>query len=90
MTVDLANQIVAKRTLDPTVAGPAHRYETWILTEGIVPLATMKTMMPFVNAGGSVYRVQSIGHFEEGGATPTWKSCSTLANGPPTYYCGEM
>ncbi len=67
MTVDLANQIIAKRTLDPTVAGPAHRYETWILTEGIVPLATMKTMMPFVNAGGSVYRVQSIGHFEEGG-----------------------
>jgi len=69
MTIDLANEIIAKRTLDPTVAGAAHRYETWILTEGIVPLATMKTMLPFVNAGGSVYRVQSIGHFEEGGSS---------------------
>ena len=31
-----------------------------------MPLATMKTMLPYITAGGSVYRAQIIGHFEKG------------------------
>ena len=69
MTPDLLDQIISKRTPDPVMAGQARRYETWLLTEGLVPLETMKTLLPLVNAGGDVYRVQAVGFFDEGGPT---------------------
>ena len=31
-----------------------------------MPLATMKAMLPYITAGGSVYRAQIIGHFDKG------------------------
>jgi hypothetical protein len=31
-----------------------------------VPLDTMKAMIPYITAGGSVYRAQIIGHFDKG------------------------
>ena len=69
MTPDLLDQIIAKRVPDRVAANPNHRYETWILTEGIVPLAAMKTLMPYINAGGSVYRAEAVGFFDGGGPT---------------------
>jgi hypothetical protein len=69
MTPDVVDQIIAKRIADPVAAGREHRYETWILTEGLVPLATMKAIMPYVNAGGSVFRTRVVGFFDEGGPT---------------------
>ena len=69
MTPDLIDQIISKRSPDPVAANPGRRYETWLLTEGLVPLATMKTLLPFVTAGGSVYRVQAVGFFDGGGPT---------------------
>ena len=45
------------------------RYETWMLTEGIVPLATMKAIWPYVNGGGSIYRAHVVGFFDGGGPT---------------------
>ena len=67
MTPDVLDQIIAKRIPDPATAGRDRRYETWILIEGLVPLATMKTLLPYVNAGGSVYRANVVGFFDEGG-----------------------
>ena len=58
--------------------------------EGIVPLITMKSMLPFITAGGSVFRAQVLGRFEWGGPPPGWKSCSMLANPPPRYYPGKI
>jgi hypothetical protein len=46
---------------------PARRHPTWLLTEGLVELAQMKALLPYVNCGGQVYRAQVIGYFEEGG-----------------------
>ena len=43
------------------------RHATWILVEGIVDLETMKKMMPYVTAGGNVYRTQIVGFFDESG-----------------------
>ncbi len=31
-----------------------------------MPLATMKLILPYITAGGSVYRAQIIGHFDKG------------------------
>ena len=42
MTSDIADQIIAKRIEDPKDDSQDHHYETWPLTEGIVPLKTMK------------------------------------------------
>ena len=69
MTPDLVDQIISQRTPDPVVAEQTRRHETWLLAEGLVPLATMKTLLPFVNAGGSVYRVNVVGFFDERGPT---------------------
>ncbi len=64
-----------------------------------MPLKTMKSLLPFITAGGSVYRAQILGTFEGGGPTarlevildagksPTkllfWKDMSRLPNGFP-------
>jgi hypothetical protein len=68
MTSDIANQIIANRTPDPASASakPDQTCPAWPLIEGIVPLATMKTLMPYITAGGSVYRAEIVGHFDKG------------------------
>src|SRR5204862_71574 len=43
------------------------KYETWLYTEGLVTLDQMKQLMPFFTTGGSVYRAQIVGYFDEGG-----------------------
>jgi type II secretory pathway component PulK len=69
MDYDTVNRIITERVPDPmqAVGMPGRRYETWILTEGLVTLDQMKTMMPFVCASGSVYRAQVVGYFDLGG-----------------------
>lgn len=83
MTPDLVDQIISKRTPDPVMASDGRRHETWILTEGLVPLATMKTLLPFVNAGGDAYRVNVVGFFDERGPT-THLDVVLLAGQRPT------
>ena len=99
MTTDIVDQIISKRVMDPASDDESHHYETWLLGEGIVPLKTMKTLMPFITAGGSVYRAQVIGTLEGGGpserlevildagkrptAVLSWKDVSGLPGGFP-------
>lgn len=99
MTADIADQIIAKRISDPTLDTSDRKYETWLLCEGVVPLKTMKKILPFVTTGGCVYRAQILGTFDEGGPAarleivldagkkPTkllsWKDMSRLPHGFP-------
>ena len=69
MTSDIVSKITAQRTVDMTSADPARRYETWLLTEGVVTLPQMKVLMPFITGGGSVYRCQVVGYFQGGQAS---------------------
>jgi hypothetical protein len=64
---DQVEQIIATRDLEVIPERPERAYETWILTEGIVTLEEMKRLMPFVTGGGSVYRAQIVGFFDESG-----------------------
>ncbi len=68
MTSDMADQIISARSPDPDApSGQADcTCPAWPLIEGIMPLATMKSMLPYITAGGSVYRAQIIGHFDKG------------------------
>lgn len=64
---NVVDQIIATRDVQLTPNRPDQAYETWLLTMGIVKLEEMKKLMPFVTAGGNVYRTQVVGYFDEGG-----------------------
>jgi DNA uptake protein ComE-like DNA-binding protein len=63
------DQIIASRMPAQNGERPDQAYETWPLTDGIVDLEAMKQLMPMVTAGGSVYRAQVVGYFDEEGPT---------------------
>ncbi len=72
MTEDIASAIVASPMIgtDGSVAPDAltSRSTTgWLVTQGIVDLATMAKLDKYLTARGFVYRVQSVGYFEQGG-----------------------
>ena len=70
MTEELVEAIIEQRPLelDPQNEDPNLKFESWLLTTGIVDLEQMKTLMPFVTAGGDVFQAQVVGYFEDGGA----------------------
>jgi len=59
----LAGRIVAARDGQNPQNGPARRFPTWLLSEGLVDVAQMKTLLPNVCADGDVVRAEVIGHF---------------------------
>jgi len=67
MTSEILDQIITQRQPDPATAESYCRNETWILCDGIVTLDQMKALMPFVTAGGNVFRAQVVGYFDQQG-----------------------
>lgn len=59
--------IIAARFPEPTEQMPGSEYPTWMLSQGIVTLDQMKTLLPYVTSAGHVYRAQIVGHYDEGG-----------------------
>lgn len=60
-------QIIANRDVTMGQQRPEQQYETWLLQDGIVELAEMKKLMSMVTSGGSVYRAQIVGFYDENG-----------------------
>ena len=58
---------------DPTGADLNRNFETWLMVEGILDgvltFEEMKFLMPFVCAGGDVYRAEIAGYFADGAGT---------------------
>ena len=108
MTSDMVDQIISNRQPDPasTSAKPDQACPAWPIIEGIMPLATMKSILPYITSGGGVYRAQIIGHFDKGNPVarlevildatkhPTrvlfWKDMSHLAGGFPGEVSGAL
>lgn len=104
MTEDILAQILNTRTPEPTDSDAGRRSETWLLSEDICTLDEMKAMMPYVNAGGSVFRAQVIGYFDRDGPAARletvidattdvprivfWRDISHLGPGYPTELLG--
>jgi hypothetical protein len=66
ITEEIVQQIVDQREiLADVLATRAH--ETWLLAEGLVTLEEMKNLLPFVCAGGDVFRTQIVGYYQGGG-----------------------
>ncbi|WP_425616409.1 general secretion pathway protein GspK [Anatilimnocola sp. NA78] len=69
MTDDIITEILSRRSYEAAADDANKRHETWIMAEGIVTLAEMRTLMPFVCAGGDVYRAQVVGYYQSGEAS---------------------
>lgn len=68
MPDEVVDAIVNIRPGDPAAISDENFYhETWLLSEGLVSLEEMKQLMPFVTCGGSVFKAQAVGYFEERG-----------------------
>lgn len=63
LTPEMVDQIISHRDLTMGTQKPEQKYETWLLTDDVVDLKTMKQLMPLVTGGGSVYRAQVVGGF---------------------------
>src|SRR3954469_17422266 len=70
-TSDMVDQIISNRDVTMGQQHPEQKYETWLLSDGVVELAMMKKLMPLVTGGGSVYRAQVVGGFFSDGNGPT-------------------
>jgi hypothetical protein len=74
LDADQVDNLIYKRGDDfeldqPDGADLNRKYETWLLVEGVVDLATMKQLMPYICTGGSVYRAEIVGYFADGAGT---------------------
>lgn len=67
MQETFVEQILSERELEPADEGSEYRHETWLLTQGIVSLDEMKSLLPYVTAKGSVYRAQVVGYYDDMG-----------------------
>jgi type II secretory pathway component PulK len=68
MSDAIVEKILSKRDLEGG-DDPNRRHEVWLLSEGIVTLQEMKTLLPFMTGGGHVFRTQSVGYFTTGDAS---------------------
>lgn len=59
--------IIANRISEAGAELPERQHPTWLLTEGLVDLETMKQLMPFVTTQGGVYRTTVVGYTDAPG-----------------------
>lgn len=69
MNEDIITEILTRRAYEAGADDANKRHETWIMAEGIVTAQEMKSLMPFVCAGGDVYRAQVVGYYQSGEAS---------------------
>ena len=67
MTEEIATEIISRRSPEPSSDNPGRRHETWLMQEAIATLEEMKALMPYVTSGGSVFRGQIVGYFDQQG-----------------------
>jgi len=71
MTEQLATQIVAAQAAGSSSQSSSSQNPrastAWLVAEGLLSASTMASLDPYLTARGDVYRVQSVGFFDEGG-----------------------
>jgi DNA uptake protein ComE-like DNA-binding protein len=67
ITEEMVSAIIQKRQGSSDGSNSGRISETWLAAEGVVTLDEMRTLLPFVNAGGDVFRAQIVGYFQGGG-----------------------
>ena len=59
-----ANMIMSAQQSGSTQVGSNRNYPTWLFTEGLTTLDTVKKLMPFITCTGRVYRAQVVGFYD--------------------------
>ncbi|MFO0903637.1 MAG: type II secretion system protein GspK [Pirellulales bacterium] len=83
ITEEILTEILSRRTPEADVNMPMRRHEAWLLAEGIVTLQEMKSLSPFLCAGGDVYRAQVVGYFQGGQASARTEVVLDATESPP-------
>ena len=83
LTPSQVDQIIANRDVTIGEQRPEQKYETWLLQDNVVDLAKMKSLMSLVTSGGSVYRAQVVGFFDEGGPADRIEVVVDATQSPP-------
>ncbi len=87
MTEQMATQIVAAQASGSssltTNAQSPHATNAWMVSEGICSATTMQSLDPYLTARGDVYRVQTVGFFDEGGPVVRLEAVVDAAIQPP-------
>jgi type II secretory pathway component PulK len=76
-------QIISSRDVTIGEQRPEQKYETWLLQNSIVDLPTMKKLMSLVTTGGSVFRAQVIGFYDEAGSADRVEVLIDATQKPP-------
>ena len=63
MTSDILDKLIEARS--QSADNQNRKFETWPLVEGIISLEQMQLIAPLITGGGDVFRVQSVGYFEQ-------------------------
>ncbi len=83
MTDEILAELLSRRAKDPVDRLPGRRHETWLYGEGIATLEEMRALLPFVTAGGDVYRAQFVGYFDGGGPSARAEAVLDATVRPP-------
>ena len=59
------------------------RSAAWLVVDKIVELETLRKMGPWITTGGDVFRVQSIGHYDQGGPSIRLEAIIDATEYPP-------
>ena len=63
MTSEILDKLLEARS--QSADNENRKFETWPMVEGILTLEQTRAIAPLITGGGDVYRVQSIGYFEQ-------------------------
>lgn len=80
---NMVEQIIADRDVEVSPERPEQAHETWLLTDGIVDLETMKKLLPLVTTGGDVYRAQVVGYYDADGPGARLEVLLDATQSPP-------
>ncbi len=88
MTDGLADSIVRMQLIgsngEPLSDAMTERATTgWLVTQGLVDISMMRDLDKYITARGDVYRVQSVGYFDEGGPTVRMEAIIDGTEYPP-------
>lgn len=83
LSEEAVNQIISLRDPQPSADRPQRRHETWLVSEGVVTLDEMRKILPFVCAGGSVFRAQVVGYFDSGNPVSRAEVILNAVKSPP-------
>ena len=83
MDDSIVEAIVSNRSPDPLSGERSDPTTAWLVTDGLVTMDQMRTLEPWITAGGSVYRMQVMGYFDSGGPMARIEAVADATELPP-------